>query len=88
MIRQVVRDTRKPAGPRPHVPAPANGPGGRPALDDCYAYCEQLARAHHENFPVASSFLPSRLPVDPGQPFLTPELKEIAPGHLVAEFDP
>jgi squalene synthase HpnC len=61
VIRQVVRDTRKPAGPRPHVPAPANGPEGRPALDDCYAYCEQLARAHHENFPVASRFLPSRL---------------------------
>jgi squalene synthase HpnC len=57
VIRQV---TRKP-GPRAHVPAPAPGPSGRPALDDCYAYCEQLTRSHHENFPVASRFLPSRL---------------------------
>ena len=60
MIRQVVRENQKP-GPRPHVPAPSAGPSGRPALDDCYRYCEQLARAHHENFPVASRFLPSRL---------------------------
>jgi squalene synthase HpnC len=43
------------------VPLPARGPGGRPALADCYAYCEQVARAHHENFPVASRFLPARL---------------------------
>jgi oligopeptide/dipeptide ABC transporter ATP-binding protein len=37
---------------------------------------------------AALRFLPSRLPVDPNAPFLAPELKEIAPGHLVAEFDP
>ncbi len=64
MIRQVVREGGEKArksGPRPHVPAPAAGPSGRPALEDCYAYCEQLTRAHHENFPVASRFLPSRL---------------------------
>ncbi len=63
MIRQVTRESRQAgkAGARPHVPAPAPGPGGRPALDDCYRYCEQLTRAHHENFPVASRFLPSRL---------------------------
>jgi oligopeptide/dipeptide ABC transporter ATP-binding protein len=36
----------------------------------------------------AFRFMPSRLPVDPAQPFLIPELKEVAPGHLVAEFDP
>ena len=37
---------------------------------------------------AALRFLPSRLPVDPNAPILAPELKEIAPGHLVAEFDP
>jgi oligopeptide/dipeptide ABC transporter ATP-binding protein len=36
----------------------------------------------------ALRFLPSRLPLDPAAPFAPPELKEIAPGHLVAEFDP
>jgi oligopeptide/dipeptide ABC transporter ATP-binding protein len=36
----------------------------------------------------ALRFLPSRLPVDPNAPILAPELKEVAPGHLVAEFDP
>jgi oligopeptide/dipeptide ABC transporter ATP-binding protein len=35
----------------------------------------------------AFRFLPSRLPVDPGAPLRPPELKEFAPGHLVAEFD-
>jgi ABC-type microcin C transport system duplicated ATPase subunit YejF len=37
---------------------------------------------------AALRFLPSRLPVDPSAPILAPELKEVAPGHLVAEFDP
>ena len=37
---------------------------------------------------AALIFLPSRLPLDPNAPFAAPELKEIAPGHLVAEFDP
>ena len=37
---------------------------------------------------AAFRFLPSRLPVDPTAPILAPELKEVAPGHLVAEFDP
>jgi oligopeptide/dipeptide ABC transporter ATP-binding protein len=37
---------------------------------------------------AAFRFLPSRLPVDPNAPMLAPELKEVAPGHLVAEFDP
>lgn len=35
----------------------------------------------------ALRFMPSRLPVDPSAPFATPELREVAPGHLVAEFD-
>jgi oligopeptide/dipeptide ABC transporter ATP-binding protein len=37
---------------------------------------------------AALRFLPSRLPADPNAPILPPELKEVAPGHLVAEFDP
>ena len=36
---------------------------------------------------AAFRFLPSRLPLDGTTPVLPPELKEIAPGHLVAEFD-
>jgi oligopeptide/dipeptide ABC transporter ATP-binding protein len=37
---------------------------------------------------AAWRFAPSRLPLDPAAPILAPELKEVAPGHLVAEFDP
>jgi oligopeptide/dipeptide ABC transporter ATP-binding protein len=37
---------------------------------------------------AALRFAPSRLPADPSAPILSPELKEVAPGHLVAEFDP
>jgi oligopeptide/dipeptide ABC transporter ATP-binding protein len=36
---------------------------------------------------AALRFMPSRLPADPNAPILAPELKEVAPGHLVAEFD-
>jgi oligopeptide/dipeptide ABC transporter ATP-binding protein len=36
----------------------------------------------------ALRFLPSRLPVEAGQPIYVPALREVAPGHLVAEFDP
>jgi len=36
---------------------------------------------------AALRFLPSRLPADSNAPILAPELKEVAPGHLVAEFD-
>jgi oligopeptide/dipeptide ABC transporter ATP-binding protein len=36
----------------------------------------------------ALRFLPSRLPVDPSMPVVPPALTEVAPGHLVAEFDP
>ena len=36
----------------------------------------------------ALRFLPSRLPVDGVAPFYVPQLIEIEPGHLVAEFDP
>jgi oligopeptide/dipeptide ABC transporter ATP-binding protein len=37
---------------------------------------------------AAFRFLPSRLPIDPSAPVLPPALKEVVPGHLVAEFDP
>jgi oligopeptide/dipeptide ABC transporter ATP-binding protein len=37
---------------------------------------------------AALRFLPSRLTADPDAPIRTPELQEVAPGHLVAEFDP
>jgi squalene synthase HpnC len=30
-------------------------------VNDCYHYCEAIARAHHENFPRASRFLPEAL---------------------------
>jgi squalene synthase HpnC len=42
------------AGPRPQPPAHLD-----PAA--CFAYCEAIARAHHENFPVGSRFLPGEL---------------------------
>jgi hypothetical protein len=37
---------------------------------------------------AALRFLPSRLPVDSTASFAAPELKKVARGHLVAEFDP
>ena len=37
---------------------------------------------------AALRFLPSRLPLDPSAPFDPPALREVEPGHLVAEFDP
>jgi oligopeptide/dipeptide ABC transporter ATP-binding protein len=36
----------------------------------------------------AFRFAPSKLPVDANAPILAPDLKEVAPGHLVSEFDP
>ncbi len=36
----------------------------------------------------AFRFLPSRAPVDADAPFALPQLQEVEPGHLVAEFDP
>ena len=37
---------------------------------------------------TAFRFLPSRLPADASSPVRPPELIEVAPGHLVSEFDP
>jgi phytoene synthase len=34
---------------------------GAPSLARAYAYCEQRARTHYENFPVASRLLPPRM---------------------------
>ncbi len=36
----------------------------------------------------ALRFLPSRVPIDGAAPIYVPRLEEVAPGHLVAEFDP
>ena len=36
----------------------------------------------------ALRFLPSRLPVESAAPVYIPQLKEVAPGHLVSEYDP
>jgi oligopeptide/dipeptide ABC transporter ATP-binding protein len=36
----------------------------------------------------ALRFLPSKLSVDPNAPIYSPQLKEVAPGHLVSEYDP
>jgi hydroxysqualene synthase len=58
VIRQVVglRDaTSQP------VPEPVAPPGKRLEPADCFRWCEAFTRAHHENFPVASRFLPERL---------------------------
>ena len=35
------------------------GASDRRAVLDAYAYCERMARAHYENFPVASFFIPA-----------------------------
>jgi squalene synthase HpnC len=36
-------------------------PPGPWTVEGAYRYCEEFARAHHENFPVASRFVPSAL---------------------------
>jgi squalene synthase HpnC len=51
----VIRRVLEPAeSPKPTLPT---------TLDTaaCFAYCEAFVRAHHENFPVASLFLPEHL---------------------------
>lgn len=51
MIRRVLENAES---PKPVLPTTLD-----PAA--CFAYCEAFVRAHHENFPVASWFLPERL---------------------------
>ncbi|MCA9713411.1 MAG: squalene synthase HpnC [Myxococcales bacterium] len=58
-------------GPRIHLvegddpardgPYPDGARRGGWSLEDSYAYCERLASAHYENFPVASRFVPAPL---------------------------
>jgi squalene synthase HpnC len=58
MIRAVTASRPHP-DPTPELPP--RGPSGKPAVDASFAWCEAFTRAHHENFPVASRFLPKRL---------------------------
>ena len=44
-----------------HLPSEYAIPAIAPSLQEAYAYCERLARAHYENFSVATWFLPKRL---------------------------
>jgi squalene synthase HpnC len=55
VIRRVLPASRATPAPRPAPPGRAASP------DVCFAYCESFVRAHHENFPVASLFLPAPL---------------------------
>jgi len=55
----VIHRVWKEDGPRPELPTAA--PGAELAPAACFAYCEAVARAHHENFPVGSFFLPREL---------------------------
>ena len=48
------------------VDAPPAAPAAAPApppcsVDEAFAYCESIVRGHHENFPVASRFVPQEL---------------------------
>jgi squalene synthase HpnC len=40
---------------------PVAAPGCRIEVAACFEYCEAVARAHHENFPIGSFFLPRAL---------------------------
>jgi hydroxysqualene synthase len=55
VISRVIQQTR----PRPSLPVAAPGRKLDPAA--CFEYCEAFVRSHHENFPVASLFLPAPL---------------------------
>lgn len=43
------------------LPAEYAIPAQAPSLQEAYAYCQRLARAHYENFSVATWFLPKKL---------------------------
>jgi len=45
---------------RPSLPW-LDPPPGPWSVEQAYRYCEEFARAHHENFPVASRFVPAAL---------------------------
>lgn len=40
---------------------PETQPSPSPTLSEAYAYCQDLANSHYENFPVASRLLPKRM---------------------------
>jgi hydroxysqualene synthase len=58
VIRRVTESLPS-SSPRPSPPKA--GPGRRLDAGACFEYCESFVRAHHENFPVASLFLPAPL---------------------------
>ncbi len=59
MIRRVVQARpNSTQGHESELLAPA---GARYTVDEAFAYCERIARAHYENFPVASRLTPARL---------------------------
>ena len=60
MIRRLVtpRKNALPA-PTPFLDCDANGEAF--SIQNAFAYCEEIARGHQENFPVASRFLPEPL---------------------------
>jgi squalene synthase HpnC len=55
----VIRRVLAPSVIRPDPPVATPGAPLEPAA--CFAYCEAIVRAHHENFPVGSFFLPQTL---------------------------
>lgn len=72
MIRAILRSgrSRLAAKVRGHADAPSQAesplpwlspPPGPWTVERAYHYCEEFARVHHENFPVASRFVPSAL---------------------------
>ena len=69
MIRTILRSgrSRLAAKSRGHAGAPSEAlpwlspPPGPWTVERAYHYCEEFARVHHENFPVASRFVPAAL---------------------------
>ena len=69
MIRAILRSgrSRLAAKARGHAGAPSEAlpwlspPPGPWTVERAYHYCEDFARVHHENFPVASRFVPAAL---------------------------
>ena len=69
MIRAILRSgrSRVAAKARGHAGAPSEAlpwlspPPGPWTVERAYHYCEEFARVHHENFPVASRFVPAAL---------------------------
>lgn len=58
---RVVEAPPPPAAPRVPFEFEPVAPGGAWTLDAAYAWCDGMVGAHHENFPVASRFIPEPL---------------------------